>query len=298
MKRAAAVIGLLFLLLPMLAQEIAAGPLSELILFASKDSKYFQIYSVRPDGRDLSKIVNIKSNCREPSLCHETQEIVFSVLESQTWHIYKTDLAGSFIQRLSSSNSNDRHPSWSPDGSQIVFETNRWGQTELAIMDSNGNNVRRVTHNQLVNRSPMWSPNGEKLLFISWMQGSSDIYIIDPLGETRAKRLTKNFFPDVTPSWAPDSQRIVYGCHDHARRFIAIQDIGGDIRKLRKDTEKASYPAWSPDGTKILFVDSEKETDKLKVISLEDETVSDFPVELPGRTADLIWQTKKLPWDN
>ena len=297
MKRTAAVICLLFILLPILSPAIVAGPLSELILFASKDSKYYQIYSVRPDGRDMAKIVNIKSDCREPSLCQETEEIVFSVLESQTWHIYKTDLNGSFIQRLTNSHSSDRHPSWSPDGSEIVFETTRWGQTELAVMDSNGANIRRITHNQTVNRFPMWSPNGEKLLFISWMQGSSDIYVIDPFGKTRAKRLTKNFFPDVTPSWAPDSMRIVYGCHDHASRFIAIQDIGGNIRKLRKDTEKASYPAWSPDGTKILFVDSEKETDKLKTISLHDEAVSDFPIDLPGRTADLIWQNKKLPWE-
>lgn len=289
-------VGLALTFLLSLTLPSQAGPLSELILFAAKPFSHFQLYGVRPDGRDLTRLVNTRTDCREPNLSSTNNEIIFSMQEDKAWHIYKTDVHGSFLQRLTNTQAFDRHPCWSSDGEHIVFETNRWGQSELAVMDKDGNNLQRLTVNSMANRFPVWSPSQSEIAFISWRQGSANLYLTAPLPEAKAQRLTHNKYNEGAPAWSPDGQCLVFESQDHLSHFLSIWEKDGTIWNLKRGCERASYPAWSPDGRQILFSWSHKKDFGLKTVDIENQQVEAFICPPPARAYDLVWQKKHVEW--
>ena len=107
---------------------------------------------------------------------------------------------------------------------------------------------------------PQYSPDGKHIAFCSDRGGPHEIWMSDPDG-TNVVRLTdlKNFVTG-SPSWSPDSTKIVFdsrteihpGQH-HADLYIV--DIDERVpRKLNTSTEQASVPFWSHDGKWIYFM--------------------------------------------
>src|SRR6185503_1075084 len=95
----------------------------------------------------------------------------------------------------------------------------------------------------------------------------SDIFIaqIDALLGSGAKleNLTHNAAAvDDDPDWSPDGRRIVFTSHDttdrtdnHATAEIYVITLAakGPPARLTNNTEEERAPAWSPDGTRLLF---------------------------------------------
>ncbi|MGM9991438.1 MAG: TolB family protein [Candidatus Bruticola sp.] len=283
------------LLICLFSSEIKAGPLSEIILFACKPYKYFQIYAVRPDGRDIRQVLDIRRDCREPNLCAQTNEIVFSMFSQDTWNLYITDLQGSFIRRLTSTSYADRHPVWSPDGKQIVFSTTRWGHIELAIINADGSGLRRLTHNGLINDFPVWSPNGRKIAFVSWKRGCSHIYVMN-LQNGSVRPMLNRHLTCVTPAWSPDSLDLIFRGHSYFGDFLAYVDKKNNQHQFRNSTRFASYPTWSPNGDKILFSDNGKNYHRLTLLYPDDGRTEAFAADIPARAYDLVWQKKRRTW--
>ncbi len=277
------------------AERSYSGPLSELIIFSCKPYRYFQLYCVRPDGRDLRQIINIKRDCRDPNLCAKNNELLFSMFTQNTWNIYQTDLNGSYVKRITSTNYVDRHPVWSPDGQYIAFDTTRWGGCELAVMKADGSGVRRLTHNALLNAFPVWSPDGRKLAFVSWKRGHGHIYVMDMQTE-RISIMTKNYLTCVTPSWAPDSEHLVFLGRSYFGHFLAYMNGNQKPHELREFTEHASYPAWSPNGQQILFSDSGKGFSRLTLLDPQTGQTTPLLADLPAPAYDLVWQKKTKTW--
>lgn len=278
-----------------ISQQVWAGPLSEWILFSVKLDSTFKIYKVRPDGRELELLVSPRSSCREPNLCSTTNQVVFSLLDKNRWTLCTTSLEGESICRLEGSKGNDRHPSWSPDGKQIVFDTDRWGQKELAIINSDGQNLRRLTYDQTGNSHPTWSPDGQSIAFVSWCNGPAAIYVINPEVIRARRRLANHGGINVSPAWSPDSQHIVFNHRSVLSKCLAIADCAdGRIRRLA-NTQEYTYPAWSPNGDKLLVVQS-KQPSELKTVDPLTLECQAFPAEVPGPVYDLVWQRSLLPW--
>lgn len=274
---------------------VEAGPLSELILFTCKPHKHFQIYAVRPDGRDLRQVLDIRRNCREPNLCTATNEIVFSMFFQDTWNLYVTDIGGSFVKRLTSTAYSDRHPVWTPDGSQVIFSTTRWGHTELATINADGSNLRRLTHNGLVNDYPVLSPDGKKLAFMSWKRGLSHIYILNLISGS-IRPVLKRYEACVTPTWSPDSRSLAFRGRSYFGDFLAYTNKEEGLRQFREGTEQASYPAWSPTGDKIIFSDNYQQSHTLKLLDPQNGAIEPFAAEIPAQAYDLVWQKKTRTW--
>jgi Tol biopolymer transport system component/DNA-binding winged helix-turn-helix (wHTH) protein len=107
---------------------------------------------------------------------------------------------------------------------------------------------------------PQYSPDGKHIAFASNRGGPGEIWMSDPDG-TNVVRLTdlRNFVTG-SPSWSPDSTKIVFdsrteihpGQH-HADLYIV--DIAERApRKLNTSTDQASVPFWSHDGKWIYFM--------------------------------------------
>ncbi len=171
--------------------------------------------------------------------------------------IWTVNADGTNLKRLTADAAYERNPSWSADSQSIVFSSDRsdgiwatWsarvdgsGQPELAepgrlspdgtriayvtedadlwLKDADGGNAVKVAGGSGWYENPTWSPDGTMLAFDSTIVGPvGNIWIVnaDGTGKTRLTGATKHSF-DCTPEWI---------------------DYRG--------------PLWSPDGTKLLFL--------------------------------------------
>jgi TolB protein len=157
----------------------------------------------------------------------------------------------------------DDDADWSPDGRKILFtshavtdNTDNHATAEIYVINPDGKGKPvRLTNNSEEERAPSWSPDGERILF-SCRKGSPlqeggistfELCVMNADG-TGVKRLTNNAVAELTPSWSPDSRRIVFhravGGRGRFQLFMINAD-GTDEKQLTVPPGLNGFAHWS-----------------------------------------------------
>ena len=201
---------------------------------------------------------------------HHKPQIVFGSTRDGNPEIYVMDADGNNQIRLTNHPMWDIQPSWSPDGGRIAFVSDRnGGNYQIYVMDSNGKNIRRLTDGEYDWR-PAWSPDGQWIAFHSRRgEEKAKIYVVTPDG-TNLRRLAADIpSTDIEAAWSPNSQQIAFKSYREGRTGeIYVMDVDGtNQQKLTHDAAVNGEPAWSPDGSKIVFEASLDEDTILAVMN-------------------------------
>jgi TolB protein len=199
--------------------------------------------------------------------------------------IYLMDGDGTHPRRLTENTFGDAFPALSPDGKRIVFDSNRlraegapFNTAHLFVMNADGSEQTPLTSGS----SGTWSPDGKNIAFHASASGTgqpikpdpgaattdSDIFVMNVEDflkhKTPPKNITNNPAAiDDDPDWSPDRQKIVFTSHaitdDHrnsttAEIYVIKADGTGIPTRLTNNVEEERAPAWSPDGTRIVFM--------------------------------------------
>ena len=246
-----------------------------------------EVYTMNPDGSDVRVLTNNEVIDGDPVFSPDGTKIVFtSRRDSSTGELYIMNSDGTGVTRLTFSPGEDRSASFSPDGSRIAFDSPRSteGRFDIYTMKVDGTDVRRLTMaTGFVDEvRPAWSPDGSKISFSSDRDANEqyEIYEINPDGSSprRVTGLAPDW--DVRSHYAPDGRRMAFVSHRHGavrpdgRRtggnpeIYVINTDGSGERRLTTNggdntpqpppvpgpnTALEDFPAWSPDGTKIIF---------------------------------------------
>jgi Tol biopolymer transport system component len=107
---------------------------------------------------------------------------------------------------------------------------------------------------------PQYSPDGKYIAFCSDRGGSHEIWMSDADGKNVVQLTNLKNLVTGTPSWSPDSSKIVFDSRTTAREGqyhadLYIVDITERVpRKLIAGGGEASVPNWSHDGKWIYFM--------------------------------------------
>lgn len=149
---------------------------------------------------------------------------------------------------------------WTPDGRTLVYDANEVHGTfatysDLRAVDVATGRVRRLTRGQRVRDADV-APDGRTLVCVRRLDDRSELHTLD-LDGSGLRALTRS--PPGTewngPRWSPSGDAIV------ASRFVTggwldlviVDPASGSVRELTHDRAKDVEPAWTPDGTHVVF---------------------------------------------
>lgn len=196
------------------------------IAFASNGAGDLDIYTMNPDG---SGVVNLTTAPGSPGVAFE--------------------------------------PDWSPDGTKIAFRSGREAAGEIYTMNADGTGFTQLTSNSVKDYAPAWSPDGSMIAFASNRNDPNpatcvalvgcniDIFVMPATGGSPVQ-VTFGTGADQFPQFSPDGSLIAYNSDLGGAMAIYTVDLDTlAVTKLTTDSLQAGQPDWSPDGTKIVFLD-------------------------------------------
>jgi len=148
------------------------------VLFSYPDGGRQQIFSVTPDGRNRTSIIDSPGINNWPDFSPDGMRIVFSSTREGDYDLYTADRTGGNIRKLVSSPRQDIRPRFSPDGRHIAFTSHRDGNPEIYVMQSSGEHPVRVTDHPELDDYPCWAADGHSLIAICERSGQFDLYRI------------------------------------------------------------------------------------------------------------------------
>lgn len=220
-----------------------------------------QIYTADADGSNSRQFTFAKTGAATPIWSHDGTRLTYKRLPDNAptddpglyGDLVVVNADGSGEKVLETSRTGLSPVLWSPDDRFFVYSYATAPDLEqVFIAPADGSSAPvRVGNPKTPNWGPNWSPDGTR---ISYMSGS-DVWVANRDGSD-GRRVNTRPFPNTTGAWwAPDGKHILFsaGVWEHHDLWLVGFD-GLPERRLTDHEGNEDSPAYSPDGTKIAYL--------------------------------------------
>jgi Tol biopolymer transport system component len=198
----------------------------------------------------------------------------------QGYDLYTVNLDGSGLKPFLPSKGYDAEATLSPNGKWVVFTSERSGDVDLWRADLDGRNLVRLTDGVGYDGGAVFSPDSK---LIAWRTNypkgpeatakygellkqhlvepmSMDIWVMEADGKNK-RQLTHLPGAAFAPIFAPDGKSVVFASNHHDQQgrgrgfeLFKVNLDGGGLERLTWTGIFNSFPHFSPDGKKLLWV--------------------------------------------
>lgn len=287
-------LGWIGLLLMVMVAGCGPQRLAGKIVFESHRDGNGEIYIMETDGSNQVNLTKDPAWDGTPAWSPDGLHIVFASERDGNPELYVMDRDGGNVRRLTTEPSAEVAPSWSPDGLRIAFMSDRTyrmaveggeveipGNSKIWVMSPAGGRAERLTGQFGLDIYSTWAPDSQRLAYMSVRDGNGEIYMRS--AEGWSINLTRHPADDWNPAWSPDGQFIAFMSDRDGNREIYVLQMpvagepvtGGALESANVSQNPAedSDPAWSPDGSHIVFISDRDGNPEIYVMSSDGKEV-------------------------
>jgi dipeptidyl aminopeptidase/acylaminoacyl peptidase len=162
-------------------------------------------------------------------------------------------------RRFTTGEKRDGTPRWSPDGSRLAFTSSRAekepGQLFVLPVEGGGEALRLTRLKEDV-QDVAWSPDGTRIAFSARVR--DEAYEEEEERKRAPRRITQLHYKLDNIGWTADRRQQI---------FVVAADGSEEPKQLTDGEWENAQPAWSPDGTQIVFVSARGENWDLDLVS-------------------------------
>lgn len=153
------------------------------------------------------------------------------------------------------------YPSFSPDGKEVCFQGRDEHQYRLYRVPVEGGEISVVPTPEGEPGNPTWSQDGGTIFYQLDQFGYRNIWAVD-LASGESRQISTGNTDDAHPDVSSDGQRIMF-LRNHRDLFV-VPIQGGEpelVYAFEAHNRLIEFPAWTPDGSGIVFSIAEKTGD-------------------------------------
>jgi Tol biopolymer transport system component len=205
------------------------------------------------------------TNGADPSWSNDASQLAYT-RASDGIHVVDVDAAGTTASNdlVLGTGAGATQSSWSPDGFKVAYT--RAADTDIYTINANtsGGATDLTGSTTATDADPAWSPDGGEIAFASNRDDGShfNIYVVNVATSSITRLTTQTSGNDRHPSWSSDGSTIVFS----TTRGGVAQPVLYTLSRGSPSSSQAALgggsgvqgddPTYSPDGTKIAYVNS------------------------------------------
>lgn len=139
-------------------------------------------------------------------------------------------------------------------GSKIAFRIDQGGNEEIGIADSDGYNLIPITTDRSLSKGPAWIPGKMEVVYATWRLGPPQI-LLHRLTTGERKKVVGLPGGSHSPAVSPDGSKVAFisARGGSSPDLYVVNMDGSGLKRLTKNDDDESSPAWSPDGKTLLY---------------------------------------------
>jgi dipeptidyl aminopeptidase/acylaminoacyl peptidase len=215
------------------------------------------------------------------SLSSDGDRLAFSWNQSGYYEIYQIDLKEpNRITKLSQASGNSVTPRYSPDGRYLAWAFDQDGSENfhIILLDLATGETCDLTADINYSIQPLfaWSPDGKRIAYLADKSGNYDLYVLSMDGSEDLLLFSPGG-PAHFVCWSPAGSHIVVTAEKEWQAdgtfVIPLEDgpicrVGGEQNPI-----DANQPAWSPDGTKLIFTSNSSGWSQVGIYTLKEDRI-------------------------
>jgi Tol biopolymer transport system component len=164
-------------------------------------------------------------------------------------------------------------PRWSPDARSVVYSV---GFSNVWRTSADGSRPRLLTSSANYDTTPTWSADGRKVIFerIDGATQRGALWGV-PASGGRSHLVYRWRSNLLDPDWLPNGTWIAFA--DVHGRMFRVRPQGSGVTRLGGRNLLGRMPRWSPDGTKISFLEVGRDS-RLSILNMRTGRVRRFGV--------------------
>ena len=213
------------------------------------------VWSVRPNGRYLTRLTNIPGEALSPAWSPDGRRVIFTHIDKRSHGLGVYDASSKTTQRMKFPGNTVIGPTYMPDGRVAVSLTD--GRNPSIFLLGHGLEKQgKLDESPSIDVSPSVDAKGSLMAFTSNRLGGPQIFLKD-LRSGSVRRISQAGNYNTDPSISPDGTVVAYARLEGGGHRIYVQDlVTGQERPLTFGPGSDEEPAFAPDSYFIAFMSS------------------------------------------
>lgn len=210
------------------------------------------VWIVKPTGRNLRRLTNMRGDALSPSWSKDGQFIIFSHVDVRTHGLGVWTSKDNAVRRIRFPGNTVISPCFTPDN-KVVVSLSTGKNPGIFLLDHQFRRERTIENSASIDVSPSVDASGTKMAFVSSRMGNPHIFLKD-LRTGAVKRITYDGKYNTEPSISPDGTLIAFSRMVNGRHRIFVHDLVKQREtQISFGPGSDEQPAFAPDNYFIAF---------------------------------------------